>query len=98
MFRQKVSHINATSYRHEINEKTYRKCGKIRVTNPSQSYGASPAIYEITQCYLPLDTGNHARLNLSNRSLIDIFATKGQEAELTLVVGDMLRRFTCPYR
>jgi len=40
------------------------KSDQLFMGNPSQNYRASPA-HRITQCYLPPDTGERARLNPS---------------------------------
>jgi len=72
----------------------YRVCTALG-SNPSQSYGASPAILDHT--VLPVTPVNVPRLNPSQAGRYSGLATPaGWEAELTLVVGYIARWFTCP--
>ena len=62
--------------------------------NPSESYGASPAIRDRT---VPPDTGECASPWFQpDRSVLNLPTLEGWKAELTLVVGYIPRWFTCP--
>ena len=53
--------------------------------------------YGITQCYLPPDTGEHTPPSPQPDKLVfDLPTLESWKAELTWVVGYILRWFTCP--